>query len=184
MKEVITKTEETMKRSIESLENELNTIRAGRANPAILDRIHADFYGTATPINQMANISVSENRILVIQPWDKNTLKEIERAILTSDLGIAPNNDGTVIRIVFPQPTEERRSELVRDAKAIGEDIKVQIRNARRAANDELKKIEDSGSVSEDDVKRKEEEVQKLTDEYVEKIDKVVTSKEKEIMAI
>ena len=184
MKEIIKNTEDRMKKSIQAYQNELNTIRAGRANPAILDRVLVDYYGTPTRIDQMAAVSVAENRILVIQPWDKSVLGDIERALLTSDIGINPNNDGDVIRIVFPQPTEERRKELCKEVRTIAEEAKIAVRSIRRDSNDELKERKSSGDVSEDVIMRMENEVQEVTDKFVKEIDKIADAKEKEVLEI
>lgn len=184
MKEVLNKAESKMKKSISAMENDFASIRAGRANPAILDKIDVDYYGVPTKINQMAAISVAEARMLVIQPWDVSTLKEIERAILTADIGINPNNDGKVIRIAFPPLTEERRKELVKDVHKIAEECKVAIRSIRRDANEKLKKMQKNSELTEDDLKDGEKDVQKLTDKYCKNVDAVCKDKEKEIMEI
>ena len=178
------KYEEKMKKTLASLESELATIRAGRANPNVLNKIMVDYYGTPTPLQQVGNISVPEARMIVIQPWEKSLLKAIEKAILTSDLGINPTNDGTCIRLVFPELTEERRKELAKDVKKKGEGAKVAIRNIRRDANDTFKKMEKGGEISEDDQKLAEEKIQKLTDKMIEKVDKAVEVKTKEIMTV
>ena len=176
--------EEKMNKSIESLANEYTTIRAGRANPHVLDRISVDYYGQPTNLQSVANISVSEARTLVIQPWEASLIKEIEKAILVSDLGLTPNNDGIVIRLTFPELTEERRKDLTKDVKKKGEDAKVAIRNIRRDANDYIKKEQKANEISEDEQKDAEAEVQKLTDQFVKKIDEMVESKSKEIMTV
>ena len=176
--------EEKMNKSIESLANEYTTIRAGRANPHVLDRISVDYYGQPTNLQSVANISVSEARTLVIQPWETSLIKEIEKAILVSDLGLTPNNDGKVIRLTFPELTEERRKDLTKDVKKKGEDAKVAIRNIRRDANDYIKKEQKANEISEDEQKDAEAEVQKLTDQFVKKIDEMVESKSKEIMTV
>lgn len=176
--------EEKMNKSIESLANEYTTIRAGRANPHVLDRISVDYYGQPTNLQSVANISVSEARTLVIQPWETSLIKEIEKAILVSDLGLMPNNDGKVIRLTFPELTEERRKDLTKDVKKKGEDAKVAIRNIRRDANDYIKKEQKANEISEDEQKDAEAEVQKLTDQFVKKIDEMVESKSKEIMTV
>ena len=176
--------EEKMNKSIESLANEYTTIRAGRANPHVLDRISVDYYGQPTNLQSVANISVSEARTLVIQPWEASLIKEIEKAILVSDLGLKPNNDGKVIRLTFPELTEERRKDLTKDVKKKGEDAKVAIRNIRRDANDYIKKEQKANEISEDEQKDAEAEVQKLTDQFVKKIDEMVESKSKEIMTV
>ncbi len=176
--------ETKMNKSLDALQNEYASIRAGRANPHVLDKLKVDYYGTPTPIQQVGNISVPEARMIVIQPWEKSLLKAIEKAILTSDLGINPTNDGNVIRLVFPELTEERRKELAKDVKKKGEATKVAIRNIRRDANDAFKKMEKADEISEDDLKEAEEKIQKLTDKMVEKVDKAVENKTKEIMTV
>lgn len=184
MKEVIKKCEEKMTKTCENLDGEFSNIRAGRANPNLLNRIMVEYYGTPTPMQQVGNISVPEPRILQINPWEKSLLKAIEKAILASDLGITPTNDGTSIRLVFPELTEERRKELVKDIKKKGEAAKVAVRNVRRDANDTLKKMEKSTDITEDERKEGEEKIQKMTDKYVAKIDKSVENKSKEIMTV
>ena len=184
MKEVIKKCEEKMTKTCENLDGEFSNIRAGRANPNLLNRIMVEYYGTPTPMQQVGNISVPEPRIIQINPWEKSLLKAIEKAILASDLGITPTNDGTSIRLVFPELTEERRKELVKDIKKKGEAAKVAVRNVRRDANDTLKKIEKSTDITEDERKEGEEKIQKMTDKYVAKIDKSVENKSKEIMTV
>ena len=175
--------EDKMKKAYEYLESDYQGIRAGRANPHVLDKLRVDYYGTPTPIQQVGNISVPEPRMIQIAPWEKNLIRDIEKAILASDLGITPNNDGTVIRLVFPELTEERRKELVKDVKKKGEEAKVAVRNIRREANDAFKKLIKE-EVSEDEVKDLENEVQKLTDKYVKDIDKAVEDKSKEILTV
>lgn len=184
MKERIKKTEEKMIKSISALEHEFKSIRAGRANAAVLDKIHVDYYGVPTKIDQMAAISVPEARMLVIQPWDMSTLSQIEKAILTSDLGINPNNDGKVIRIAFPQLNEERRRELVKEVSKYGEEGKVSIRSIRRDANEKLKAMKKNSEITEDDLKTGEDLIQKLTDKFCKQIDELIKAKEKEIMEI
>lgn len=185
MKEAIkSDVKERMEKAISSLKKELSSIRAGRANPSLLDKIVVEYYGANTPLNQLANITTPDPRTLIIQPWDKSVASEIEKAILKSELGLTPNNDGVVIRINIPSLTEERRKELVKLVKKTGEDSKVAIRNIRRDGNDELKKIEKSGEISEDDSRRTQEEIQKLTDKYIDEIDKIVSHKEDEIMEV
>lgn len=184
MKEVIKKCEEKMTKTCENLDGEFSNIRAGRANPNLLNRIMVEYYGTPTPMQQVGNISVPEPRIIQINPWEKSLLKAIEKAILASDLGITPTNDGTSIRLVFPELTEERRKELVKDIKKKGEATKVAVRNVRRDANDTLKKMEKSTDITEDERKEGEEKIQKMTDKYVAKIDKSVENKSKEIMTV
>lgn len=175
--------EEKMKKTMGNLDGELGAIRAGRANPNVLNKIKVDYYGTPTPIQQVANVAVPEARMIQIQPWEKNMLKVIEKAIQVSDLGINPTNDGTMIRLVFPELTEERRKELVKDVKKKGEAAKVAIRNIRRDGNDMLKKLKGT-DVSEDEVKDMETELQKLTDKYVKEVDKAVENKSKEVMTV
>ena len=175
---------EKMSKTISVLQEDFSEVRAGRANPAILNKISVEYYGTATPINQVAGISVPEARLIVIQPWDISVLKEIERAILASDIGITPNNDGKVIRLNFPELNEERRRDLVKDIKKMGEEAKVAVRQVRRDGLDEFKKQQKDSLITEDDLKQAEDQIQKLTDKYVEEIDKLTDSKEKEIMTI
>jgi ribosome recycling factor len=173
-----------MEKTIQALKRDLATLRAGRATPALLEKVTVEYYGSEMPLNQMANISAPEPRLLVIQPWDKSALGEIERAILKSELGLTPTNDGNVIRIAIPALTEERRAELVKVVKKTGEEAKVAIRNIRRDANDEVKKMEKNGDVSEDEARRAQDEVQKLTDRFIKEADQVVESKEKEVMEV
>jgi ribosome recycling factor len=173
-----------MDKSFDSLLSEFTSIRAGRANPHILDKLRIDYYGTPTPIQQVANVNVPEARLLQIQPWESSLLKEIEKAILISDLGLNPTNDGKVIRLVFPELTEDRRKELVKDIKKKGEAAKVAIRNIRRDANDAFKKLSKASEVSEDELKQLEDEAQKLTDKYIADIDKAVEAKSKEILTV
>ena len=176
--------EEKMEKTLSVLDENFAEIRAGRANPAILNKVRIDYYGTPTPINQVAGISVPEARLIVIQPWDASVLKEIEKAILTSDIGINPNNDGKVIRLSFPELTEERRRDIVKDIKKLAEDSKVAIRSIRRDGIDEYKSMQKESLITEDDLKRAEEDIQKLTDKYVDEIDKMLANKEKEIMSV
>ena len=178
------KFEEKMIKSISVFEENLSEIRAGRANPAILNKITIDYYGTPTPINQVAGISVPEARMIVIQPWDASILKEIEKEILKSDIGINPNNDGKVIRLVFPELNEERRKEIVKDIRKMAEEAKVAIRSIRRDAIDEAKAMQKKSEISEDDLKLAEDKIQKLTDKYVDEIDTILDRKEKEVMSI
>ena len=173
-----------MGKSIASLDSEFGTIRAGRANPHVLDRITVDYYGTPTPLQQVANISVPEARMIQIQPWEKKIIKDIEKAILMSDIGINPTNDGTVIRLVFPELTEERRKELVKDVKKKGEASKVAVRNIRRDAMDEAKKQEKDKEITEDQLKALEKDIQKATDDAVKKIDSMTAEKEKELLTV
>ena len=178
------KFEEKMMKSISVYEENLAEVRAGRANPAILNKVMIDYYGTPTPINQVAGISVPEARMIVIQPWDASILKEIEKEILKSDIGINPNNDGKVIRLVFPELNEERRKEIVKDIRKMAEEAKVAIRSIRRDAIDEAKAMQKNSEMSEDELKVAEDKIQKLTDKYVDEIDKILDKKEKEVMSI
>ena len=182
--EELKKYEEKMNKTLVVLEEEFGAIRAGRANPHVLDKIKVDYYGTPTPLQQVGNISVPEARMIVIQPWEKSLIKPIEKAILTSELGINPNNDGNAIRLIFPELTEDRRKELAKDVKKKGDQAKVAIRNIRRDAMDAFKKMEKSGDMSEDDRDLAEEKMQKLTDKMIEKVDKAVETKTKEIMTV
>ena len=176
--------EDKMEKSLDVLLDEYASIRAGRAHPHVLDRLRIDYYGTPTPIQQVGNVTVPEARMIVIQPWEKSLLKEIEKAILVSDLGINPTNDGNVIRLVFPELTEERRKDLAKDVKKKGEGAKVAVRNIRRDAMDSIKKMEKAGDISEDDLKQGEEKIQKITDKMIEKVDKAIETKTKEIMTV
>lgn len=184
IKEILSETEEKMQHRITVFRKDMAGVRAGRATPALLDKVKVDYYGTPTPINQMANISAPEPRLLVIQPWDKGSIPEIEKSIMKSDLGLNPSNDGTVIRLVFPQLTEERRLELVKVVKKMAEDEKVAVRNIRRDANDTLKSFEKSGDIPEDDARRATDDVQKLTDKYIEEIDRLFALKEEDILSV
>ncbi len=184
MNERIKVYETKMTKTLESLDREYNGIRAGRANVSVLDRISVDYYGCPTPIQQMAAVSVPEPRILMIQPWDATTLKSIEKAILTSDIGINPQNDGRVIRLAFPPLTEERRKEIVKEVKKVAEDTKVAIRNTRRGALEKLKALKKGNSITEDDEANGEKKIQNLTDKYVKEIDAMSADKEKEILEI
>ena len=184
MKEIQNKLQQQMDKTIEALKYEFSTIRAGRANAQMLDKIRVDYYGTPTPINQVGSISVPEPRTLMINPWDKSAMKEIEKAIRNSDLGLNPTNDGDVIRINVPALTEERRKELCKQAKKAAEEFEVRIRNERRDANDRLKKLEKEGEITEDDLKKAQDNVQKMTDKYVKEIDTLLDAKEKDIMAV
>ena len=175
---------EKMEKSVDSLAGEYATIRAGRANPHILDKISVDYYGQPSSLQSVANISVAEARTLMIQPWEASLIKEIEKAILTADLGLTPNNDGKVIRLTFPELTEERRKELVKDVKKKAESAKVAIRNIRRDANDMIKKKQKANEISEDEQKDSESEIQKLTDQFVSQIDQMIEDKSKEIMTV
>ena len=178
------KFEEKMMKTISVFEENLSEIRAGRANPAILNKIMIDYYGSPTPINQVAGISVPEARMIVIQPWDASILKEIEKEILKSDIGINPNNDGKVIRLTFPELNEERRKEIVKDIRKMAEEAKVAVRSIRREAIDEAKSMQKNSEISEDDLKIAEEKIQKLTDKYVGEVDTILEKKEKEVMSI
>ncbi len=184
MDEILKVYEDKMNKSLDVLQSDYASIRAGRANPHVLDKIKVDYYGTPTPIQQVGNISVPEARMIVIQPWEKSLLKSITKAIQTSDLGINPNNDGNVIRLVFPELTEERRKDLAKDVKKKGEATKVAIRNIRRDANEAFKKMEKDGEFSEDDRKLAETKMQKLTDKMIDKVDAAVENKTKEIMTV
>ncbi len=184
MDKLFKESKEKMQKTVNSLENEYASIRAGRANPAVLNKILVDYYGTPTPVNQMASISVAEARVLVIQPWDISLLKNIEKAINTSDIGINPQNDGKVIRLNFPQLTEERRKELVKDIKKIAEDSKISIRNNRREVLDKLKAMQKKSEITEDDLKDAEDRMQKQINKFHEQIENLEKEKEKEIMSI
>ena len=184
MKEVQNKLQQQMDKTIEALKFEFSTIRAGRANAQMLDKIRVDYYGTPTPINQVGSISVPEPRTLMISALDKSAMKEIEKAIRNSDLGLNPTNDGEVIRINVPALTEERRKELCKQAKKASEEFKVRIRNERRDANDKLKKLEKEGEITEDELKKAQDNVQKMTDKYTKEIDSLLETKEKDIMAV
>jgi ribosome recycling factor len=183
MDERIAKYEDKMQKTLSNLESDLQTIRAGRANPHILDRLTVDYYGTQTPLQQVANITVPEARMIQIQPWEASLIKKIEKAILASDLGLNPNNDGKIIRLVFPELTEERRKELVKDVKKKGEASKVAVRNIRRDANEAFKKLTKQ-DVSEDEVEELQDDVQKLTDKYIKEVDAAVERKSKEILTV
>ena len=176
--------EEKMEKSISSLESEYTAIRAGRANPRILDRIQVDYYGTPSPLQSVANISVPEARMIQIQPWESSLIKDIEKAIMASDIGLTPANDGKVIRLVFPELTEDRRKELVKDVKKKGEAAKVAVRNIRRDANDAVKKESKANEISEDEQKQMEDKIQKLTDKYTSQIDKMIEGKSNEVMTV
>ncbi len=176
--------EEKMVKSLESLKAEYSAIRAGRANPHLLDKIKVNYYGTPSPLQQVANVSVPEARMIQIQPWETSLIKEIEKAIMASDLGITPSNDGKTIRLVFPELTEDRRKELVKDVKKKGENAKVAVRNIRRDANDAIKKAAKASEISEDEQKQVEDKVQKLTDKYIAEVDKAIEEKSKEILTV
>ncbi|PKG24910.1 ribosome recycling factor [Niallia nealsonii] len=183
-KQVMDQTKEKMNKAIQSYSRELASIRAGRANAALLDRITVDYYGAPTPVNQLAGISVPEARLLVIQPYDKSVLGEIEKAILKSDIGLNPSNDGSIIRLSIPMLTEERRKELVKNVKKEAEEAKIAIRNIRRDGNDDLKKLEKNGDITEDALRGYGEDIQKLTDEFIAKVDSLTKEKEKEILEV
>lgn len=178
------KLEERMNKTLSVLEENFSEIRAGRANPAILNKVNVDYYGVPTPVSQMAGISVPEARLIVIQPWDASVLKDIEKAILASDIGLNPNNDGKVIRLAFPELTEEKRKELAKDIKKIAEDAKVSIRAIRRDGIDEVKQLQKDAQITEDDLKKAEDQIQKLTDRKIAEIDKMYETKEKEVMSV
>lgn len=182
--EVYKDAEDRMEKAVAALKRDLSTLRAGRATPSLLDKVSVDYYGSTMPINQLANISVPEPRLLVIQPWDKKAVAEIERAIMKSDLGLTPTSDGSVIRLAIPQLTEERRKELVKVSKKKTEDGRVAVRNIRRDANDELKRKEKGGELTEDELHKAQDDIQKLTDKYIEEVEKVLAAKEKEIMEV
>ena len=184
MQESLQVYEDKMNKTLEVLESDYMTIRAGRANPHVLDKIKVDYYGTPTPLQQVGNINVPEARMIIIQPWEKSLLKAIEKAILTSELGINPTKDGSVIRLVFPELTEERRKELVKDVKKKGEAAKVAVRNIRRDANDFFKKQQKADEISEDDLAEAEDDIQKLTDKMIGKIDKAIEAKSKELLTV
>lgn len=184
MQEQLTKTSQRMQRRIDHLVDEYSQIRAGRANPALLEKIKIDYYGTTTPISQVASISVAEARTLTIQPWDASVIRDIERAIQTSDLGINPQNDGKILRIIFPPLTEDRRKEIVKDISKLAEETKVQIRNVRRECMEKLKAMKKDGELTEDDLKQAEKKTQDLTDKFVKKTDELSSAKQKEIMEI
>lgn len=177
-------TEEKMQKSVAAYSENLSTIRAGRANPSVLSKVMVDYYGVPTQINQMAEVKAADARTLTIQPWDASTLKDIEKAILASDVGITPQNDGKLIRLTFPQLTEERRKEIIKQIAKYGEDAKVAVRNIRREANDKCKDMKKAGEMNEDEQKQSEKTIQDLTDKYIKEIDKVTENKNKEIMSI
>lgn len=184
MQEILQVYDEKMNKTLNALENDFMTIRAGRANPHVLDKIRVDYYGTPTPLQQVGNVTIPEARMIVIQPWEKGLLKAIEKAILTSDLGINPTNDGTMIRLVFPELTEDRRKELVKDVKKKGENAKVAIRNIRRDANDAFKKQLKAEEISEDEQADAEDKIQKLTDKMIAQIDKAIEEKSKDLLTV
>lgn len=184
IKAIITSIDEKMSKTISALKKEYNSLKAGRANPAMLDKIEIEYYGSMTPLNQVGNVSAPEPRILLIQPWDKTSIKAIEKAILVSDLGLNPNNDGVAIRLVIPELTEETRKDLCKKVRRYGEDAKVAVRSIRRDANDKVKALKKDNDISEDELKLAEDEIQKKTDIYIKELENIITSKEKEIMAI
>ena len=184
IKDIIKHSEEKMKKTVSVLVSDLQTLKAGRANPTMLDKIQVEYYGSMCPLNQVANVSAPEPRVLMITPWEKPLLKDIEKAILKSDLGLNPSNDGSVIRLIIPELTEETRKNLVKTVKKLGEDAKVAIRSIRRDANEKIKALKKDGHISEDEVKKGEDAVQKKTDQYVKEIDSLIVAKEKEIMSI
>lgn len=184
MEAVFKKAEEKMGKALDALSHDYASIRAGRANPAVLDKVQVDYYGVPTPINQVAAVSVSEARVLVIQPWDKSTLNLIEKAILTSDIGINPANDGNIIRLTFPALTEDRRKEIAKEISKRAEDGKIAVRNIRRDGMDELKKLKKDSQITEDDLKGAEDKLQKITDKFIKEIEETAAAKDKEIMSI
>ncbi len=184
VKEIYATHEDKMKKALDVMRKEYSSLRAGRATPALLDKVTVDYYGTPTPVNQVANIAVPEPRMLTIQPWEKNMLGTIEKAILKSDLGLTPNNDGSVIRLSIPQLTQQRRTELVKVVHKKAEECRVAVRNLRRDGNEEIKKLEKNHTVSEDEAKKGQDDIQKLTDKYIKEIDHVMAVKEKEIMEV
>ena len=184
MDDMLVQYDDKMQKTMRNLQEEFGSIRAGRANPHVLDKLRVDYYGTPTPIQQVANVNVPEPRMIQIQPWEPSMVKEIEKVILTSDLGINPTNDGKSIRLVFPELTEERRKDLAKDIKKKGEAAKVAVRNIRRDANDTFKKLGKKEDVSEDEIKELEGKVQKMTDKFIADIDKAVEDKTKEIMTV
>lgn len=184
MEETLLMYEEKMEKTVSVLKSDFNTIRAGRANPHVLDKIRVDYYGVPTPIQQVGNVSVPEPRMILIQPWDKSMIKAIEKAIMTSELGINPGNDGSAIRLIFPEMTEDRRKELSKEVKKKGDNAKVAVRNIRRDANDAFKKMNKAGDITEDELETAEDEIQKLTDKYVAMIDKEVDKKSADILTV
>ena len=184
VKEIFSVHEDKMKKALETLRKEYGSLRAGRATPSLLEKVMVDYYGSPTPVNQVANVSVPEPRLIVIQPWEKSMIAAIDKAIQKSDLGLMPNNDGTVIRLNIPQLTQERRSEIVKVIHKKAEESRVAIRNLRRDANDAIKKVEKEKLISEDDAKKAQDDVQKLTDRFIKDVDQVMATKEKEIMEV
>lgn len=184
VKDIIHSAEEKMTKTISVLKKELASMKAGRANPTILDRVEVEYYGSMVPISQVGNVSAPEPRIILIQPWEKSTIKNIEKAILKSDLGLTPSNDGSVIRLIIPELTEETRKNLVKTVKKTGEEAKVAVRSIRRDANDKIKAMKKDNEISEDDLKKAEDDIQKKTDNFIKEIDKILETKEKEIMSV
>ncbi|EDS76165.1 ribosome recycling factor [Clostridium novyi A str. 4552] len=184
IKDILNNSQEKMLKSISVLKKDLGSMKAGKANPAMLDRVNVEYYGSETPINQLANVSSPEPRVLLIQPWDKNSLKDIERAILQSDLGLNPSNDGSVIRLIIPELTEETRKDIVKKVKKVGEESKIAIRSIRREGNDKIKNLKKNNDITEDEAKEGENSVQKITDKYITEIDNIIDAKEKEVMSV
>lgn len=184
LKEILKQSQDKMEKTISVLKKELGSMKAGKANPAMLDKISVEYYGTQTPINQLANVSSPEPRVLLIQPWDKNSMKDIERAILQSDLGLNPSNDGSVIRLLIPELTEETRKQIVKKVKKTGEESKIAIRSIRREGNDKIKRLKKDNEITEDDATNAEDDIQKITDKHIKNIDEIVSNKEKEVMSI
>jgi len=184
LKEVLKNTEETMDHAIEHLQHDLSGIRTGKANPALLDSIRVDYFGQQVPLKQVASIAVPDPRLITIQPWDKSVIGEIEKAILGSELGLNPQSDGVIVRLPIPQLTEERRKDLVKVVKRLGEDAKVALRNIRRNANDDIKKLEKSHDIGEDEMHSNQDEIQKLTDNFVKQVEEIMSAKEKEVLEI
>ncbi|WP_454053508.1 ribosome recycling factor [Clostridium sp. Marseille-Q7071] len=184
VKEIVKTTDEKMNKTISVLKNELSSMKAGRANPKMLDRIEIECYGSMMPLNQVAGVSAPEPRVLLIQPWDKGSIKEIEKAILKSDLGLNPSSDGSIIRLIIPELTEETRKNLVKSIKKVGEEAKVAVRAIRRDANDKIKALKKDNEISEDEAKKAEENIQKETDKFVKEIDKILQAKENEVMSV
>lgn len=183
-KDILDAQEERMKKSLEGLKKEYGTLRAGRAAPSLLDKVMVDYYGTPTPVNQLANVTVPEPRMIMIKPWDKKSLKDIEKAIMKSDLGLMPNSDGSIIRLAIPQLTQERRKELVKVVSKKAEEVKVAMRNIRRDGNEAIKKLEKNKEITEDDRKEGQEDMQKLLDKYIKLVDATKATKEKEVMEV
>ena len=184
IKEIISVADQKMNKSITVLKHEFASMKAGRANPTMLDRIHVECYGSLMPLSQLANISAPEPRVLLIQPWDKSSVKDIEKAILKSDLGLNPSNDGIAIRLIIPELTEETRKNLIKNVKKVGEDTKVAIRSIRRDANDKIKALKKNNEITEDEAKKSEDIMQKETDKFIKEVDKMIDTKEKEIMVV